>query len=95
MCYGSLGDFALDKNMKQNSTIIAEEPTELCYLTKSEYTYLLKQENKKLKLKEAIFLKDNFIFKRINKKFESIYFDHFIYEECKDGHELFTQNEPV
>ena len=93
--YGSLGDFALDKNMKQNSTIIAEEPTELCYLTKSEYTYLLKQENKKLKLKEAIFLKDNFIFKRINKKFESIYFDHFIYEECKDGHELFTQNEPV
>ena len=90
--FTTFGDYSLDDDNKRNETIKATENIELCYLEKNDYVILLKNEIRKYKLKEALFLKDNFIFRRTSKKFEARYFHYFIYEELEGGMELFQQN---
>ena len=89
------GDFAIDKNNRRDSTIIAITDCNLCYLDMVSYKNILRLEKKKVSREESSFLKDNFIFNQIITCFEKLYFSNFIQVELKMGDIIQEEGSPL
>ena len=90
------GDTALDKTTTRNATIKTVEDTDLCYLELDYYKYYLKEEKRRLTMKEVLFLVDNFFFKNISPQyFEKKFLTNFIYEEKYLNEFIVRESEPA
>ena len=79
---------------KRNYTAKIISDTHLCYFDLNNYYNILLNEYGKILHKDAKFLIDNFIFKKI-KQFEEKYFPFFEYEEKNNNQYLFKENEQL
>ena len=90
------GDTALDKTTTRNATIKTVEDTDFCYLELDYYISYLKDEKRRLTMKEVLFLVDNFFFKNISPQyFEKKFLNQFIYEEKYKSEFIVRENEPA
>ena len=90
------GDTALDKTTTRNATIKTVEDTDFCYLELDYYKSYLKEEKRRLTMKEVLFLVDNFFFKNISPQyFEKKFLNHFIYEEKYINEFIVRESEPA
>ena len=80
---------------KRNFALKALSETYVCYFDLQEYIYYFIEEYKLYMTEEANFLIHNFIFQKVQKHFESHYFNFFEFEEVKANNYLFKENDPV
>ena len=79
---------------KRNYTAKIISDTHLCYFDLNNYYNVLLYEYRKILHRDAKFLTENFIFKKI-KQFEEKYFPFFEYEEKNNNQYLFKENEQL
>ncbi len=60
------GDTAMNKTITRNATIKTFEDTDFCYLELGNYKINLKEEKRRLTMKEVLFLINNFFFHNIS-----------------------------
>ena len=87
--------YQYNKTQKRNFTLKTILDSYLCYLDLQEYIYYFIGEYKSYMHEQALFLINNFIFKKIVKHFENNYFHFFEFEEVPANNYLFKENDPV
>ena len=88
------GDTAMDKTTTRNATIKTVEDTDFCYLELGYYKTYLKEEKRRLTMKEVLFLVNNFFFHNISPQyFEKKFLNLFIYEEKYQNEFIFREDE--
>ena len=87
--------YQYDNNMKRNYALKALSSSYLCYFDLQEYIYYFIQEYKIYMREQASLLINNFIFKKIAKNFEKLYFNYFEFVEINPNEYLFKENQPV
>ena len=80
---------------KRKFTLKALSETYVCYFDLQEYIYFFIEQYKLYMTEQSNFLVHNYIFQKIQKHFESHYFNFFEFEEVKANHYLFKENDPV
>ena len=80
---------------KRNFALKALSETYVCYFDLQEYIYYFIEEYKLYMAEEANFLIHNFIFQKVQKHFESHYFNFFEFEEVNANNYLFKENDQV
>ena len=88
-------NYEYDITSKRNFTLKALSDTYICYFDLQEYIYYFIEEYKIFLTEQANFLINNYIFQKIQKHFESHYFELFEFEEVKANQYLLKENEPV
>lgn len=90
------GDSAIETNSPRNATIIAEEETDMAYLSNKLYYSQIASEKAILLQIKIKFLHQNFFFNRIKyHKFSKKYFTLFISDKYGKGDKLITEGENV
>jgi len=89
------GDLSLDKpDKKRNATIKALEESILGFIPNETYQHHLIQEKNKLRMKEVLFLQQNFFFRTIKvNSFDKKYFDNFVALDFRRGFTLANEGQ--
>ena len=80
---------------KRKFALKALSDTYICYFDLQEFIYYFIEVYKLYMTEQANFLINNYIFQKIQKHFESHYFEFFEFEEVKANQYLFKENDPV
>ena len=84
----------MDKTTTRNATIKTVEDTDFYYLEFGYYKTYLKEEKRRLTMKEVLFLVNNFFFHNISPQyFEKKFLNLFIYEEKYQNEFIFKEDE--
>ena len=84
----------MDKTTTRNATIKTVEDTDFYYLELGYYKTYLKEEKRRLTMKEVLFLVNNFFFHNISPQyFEKKFLNLFIYEEKYQNEFIFREDE--
>ena len=90
------GDSAIETNSPRNVTIIAEEDTDMAYLSNKLYSIQIASEKAILLQIRIKNMHQNYFFHRIQYyKFSKKYFNWFINEKYSKGHIIFNEGEHI